>query len=148
MEIVAFDIQMLSFLVNNWFRPSPQTGPDAVDRKKKKISIIFPVMLQVYDRSQEWTDENRSCPSTCSPNALEDAKEVRKICLKITFEIIRSSALHTAKSSWNVSASWDALCVLYKFRLWSRFFWRPELLYVTNQQRGNLFKWENSLLSC
>ena len=45
-------------------------------------------MLQVYDRSQEWTDENRSCPSTCSPNAVEDAKEVRKICLKITFEII------------------------------------------------------------
>ena len=148
MEIVAFDIQMLSFLVNNWFRPSPQTGPDAVDRKKKKISIIFPVMLQVYDRSQEWTDENRSCPSTGSPNAVEDAKEVRKISLKITFEIIRSSALHTSKSSWNVSASWDALCVLYKFRLWSRFCWRPELLYVTNQQRGNLFKWENSLLSC
>lgn len=33
-------------------------------------------LLEVYDRSQEWTDENRSCPSTCSPNAVEDAKEV------------------------------------------------------------------------
>lgn len=33
-------------------------------------------LLEVYDRSQEWTDENRSCPSTGSPNAVEDAKEV------------------------------------------------------------------------
>lgn len=33
-------------------------------------------LLEVYDRSQEWTDENRSCPSTSSPSAVEDAKEV------------------------------------------------------------------------
>jgi len=34
-------------------------------------------MLQVYDRSQEWTDENRTCPSASSPSAVQDAKEVR-----------------------------------------------------------------------
>ena len=34
-------------------------------------------MLQVYDRSQEWTDENRTCPSVSSPSAVQDAKEVR-----------------------------------------------------------------------
>ena len=36
-------------------------------------------MLQVYDRSQEWTDENRTCPSTPTPNAVQDAKEVRAL---------------------------------------------------------------------
>ncbi|XP_020621594.1 peripheral plasma membrane protein CASK-like isoform X2 [Orbicella faveolata] len=33
-------------------------------------------LLEVYDRSQEWTDENRTCPSASSPRAVQDAKEV------------------------------------------------------------------------
>lgn len=34
-------------------------------------------LLEVYDRSQEWTDENRSLPSmTSTPSAVQDAKEV------------------------------------------------------------------------
>lgn len=33
-------------------------------------------LLEVYDRSQEWTDENRTCPSISSPSAVQDAKEV------------------------------------------------------------------------
>lgn len=37
-------------------------------------------MLQVYDRSQEWTDETRTCPSVSSPSAVQDAKEVRLKC--------------------------------------------------------------------
>lgn len=33
-------------------------------------------LLEVYDRSQEWTDENRTCPLISSPSAIQDAKEV------------------------------------------------------------------------
>lgn len=33
-------------------------------------------LLEVYDRSQEWTDENSTCPLSSSPSAVQDAKEV------------------------------------------------------------------------
>lgn len=43
-------------------------------------------MAQVYDRSQEWTDENRTCPSMLSPSAVQDAKEVTKTAVNFLFK--------------------------------------------------------------
>ena len=45
------------------------------------VSIFFSMKSRkVYDRSQEWTEENRSFPTTSSDSsaAVQDAKEVKK----------------------------------------------------------------------
>ena len=44
-------------------------------------------MHQVYDRSQEWTDENSTCPLSSSPSAVQDAKEVIALRIFVFFRI-------------------------------------------------------------
>lgn len=51
------------------------------------------VMHQVYDRSQEWTDENSTCPLSSSPSAVQDAKEVIALRIFVFFRIYTQAFL-------------------------------------------------------
>ena len=50
-------------------------------------------MHQVYDRSQEWTDENSTCPLSSSPSAVQDAKEVITLRIFVFFRIYTQAFL-------------------------------------------------------